>query len=129
MLYAYSHRVKKVPAFSGLRLFTQTNICTVEFADGNTFFSILQVGVPTAIQIPSHLFQQILPLVHDLILPSKLPFLKLIRKLADITAHARLKMQTMTRLADGETFVKEFGNTLKVCTVTSLDHISCLRTI
>jgi hypothetical protein len=58
--------------------------------------------------------KQILPLVFDLVNPKFIPFLRLIRILAQITMHAQFKLQSIQRIEVGEQLVLEFGEQLQV---------------
>jgi hypothetical protein len=58
--------------------------------------------------------KQILPLVYDLVHPKFMPFLHLIRILAQITMHAQFKLQSILRIEVGEELILEFGKQLQV---------------
>ncbi|KAG8819022.1 hypothetical protein FRC19_010189, partial [Serendipita sp. 401] len=84
------------PSFTGM-LRIQSAIKT-EFSDGKHFFSLLQ---------------QILPYIHRFFTPRQYPILRLIRLLLEIALHAQFRMQFLSRIAQGERLVREFGIVLK----------------
>lgn len=90
------NRFEVAPSFPDLKRIYK--IDTLSFADGKKYFSVLQ---------------QILPYVNDLIDNDYRPFLRLLRRLADLSMYIELKWQTKSRITTGRALITDMAQDLQ----------------